>query len=392
MTPSLLGSAANRFSVKILPSSPSSCFSPAHRRSFAQLRNTKALIQYANRIPKAELHVHVEGTLYPSLLHRFANRNGIPTSALQHKDPQTEYEFEGYSGFIDLYSSNCQVLVNEPDFYELTRDYFVRARQQGIRHAEVFCDPQLHTRRGVPISTIINGICNAMDTAETEMGVSGKLILCYFEDGGPHGHRRKGEMDPIEELRSVQEDPNIKKDRLAGIGGYSYDPNAPYKQLKPVYEYARSVGLKTVVHAGEYGPASSVREAIKTLRVDRVDHGVRSAEDLTVLRLVERTKTPLTVCPLSNVRLGFYESLQKHPLRMLMQGGCLLTLNSDDPAYIGASLSDNFRSCIEQLHLSRGEIKTLAINSVDVSFASDARKEAIRQEIEKYDSSFNMNL
>ncbi|MDT0332094.1 adenosine deaminase [Nocardiopsis lambiniae] len=315
-------------------------------------------------LPKAELHLHIEGTLEPELAFTLAHRNGITLPYTTVADLRAAYDFTDLQSFLDLYYALTDVLRTEADFTDLTRAYLTRAAAQGVRHAEIFFDPQAHTARGITMDTVVNGITAALDTSETDHGISTHLILCFLRD------RPAAEaMDTLDAAR-----PHL--DRIIGVGLDSAEVGHPPTKFTDVFAAAREAGLRLVAHAGEEGPADYIRQALD-LGVERIDHGIRCLDDPDLLAHLAATRTPLTVCPLSNVRLRAVDTLADHPLPALMDAGLLVTVNSDDPAYFGGYVDDNYRALAEHLHLDRERLRTLARNSFEASFLPRDRKDAL---------------
>ncbi len=313
-------------------------------------------------LPKAELHLHLEGTLEPELLFALAARNRVALPYRSVTAVRDAYRFANLQAFLDLYYQGCSVLLTEQDFYDLTWAYLVRARQQNVVHAEPFFDPQAHTGRGVPFERVIGGIRRALVDAETTLGLTSRLILCFL--------RHLDEADAVATLEAALP----FRDWLAGVGLDSSEVGHPPGKFARVFARARALGLRCVAHAGEEGPAAYVREALDALEVERIDHGNRCLDDdALVRRLVER-RVPLTVCPLSNLRLCVVRDLADHPLPAMLARGLLATVNSDDPAYFGGYINENFVAVAEATRLGAADVRRLARNSFTASFLSEAEK------------------
>ncbi len=323
-------------------------------------------------LPKAELHLHIEGTMEPELVFELAARNRVTVPFADIDDLRSRYVFEDLQSFLNLYYAAMDVLRTGQDFSDLARAYLRRAHDQGVRHVEMFFDPQPHMDRNVPIEAVIDGQRAALDEAEGAGRTTGGLILCFLRD---RGHDEAG---------SVFKAAAARIDSLIGIGLDSAEVGHPPGAFREVYAAARDQGLHTVAHAGEEGPPSYVWEALDVLQVDRIDHGIRSMEDPDLIRRLRRDRTPLTVCPLSNVRLGAVEHLGSHPLPQMLAENLMVTVNSDDPAYFGGYVGDNFQACEEELGLDRHELILLAQNSINASFAADDRKAALLAEIDAW--------
>ncbi|MEL6370495.1 MAG: adenosine deaminase [Pseudomonadota bacterium] len=320
------------------------------------------LIDYAHRLPKAELHLHIEGSLEPELMFKLAERNKIELPFASVEEIRAAYQFTDLQSFLDIYYQGMSVLRTEEDFFDLTTAYLNRAAADNTKHVEIFFDPQGHTERGVPFDTAISGILTALSLSKAQFGLSGKLIMCFL--------RHLSEDDAFQTLR--QAEPWL--DRIEAVGLDSSELGHPPSKFERVFAAARERGLKTVAHAGEEGPPAYVREALDILKIDRLDHGNRSLEDETlVTRLVEKGMT-LTVCPLSNVKLCNVDRIENHPLKRMLDLGLKATVNADDPSYFGGYLMDNFGAVIDALNLTAEEIKTLAKNSISGSFMSDPEK------------------
>jgi adenosine deaminase len=313
-------------------------------------------------LPKAELHMHLEGSLEPELMFAIAQRNGCEISFRNAEEVRAAYRFGNLQDFLDIYYRSAQVLLQEQDFYDLTLAYLTRAAADGVRHAEVFFDPQTHTDRGVAFDTMMQGITRALDEGAARLGITTRLILCFLRhlDEGAAFHTLE------------QATPWL--DRIAGVGLDSSEVGHPPSKFTRVFAAARAAGLNLMAHAGEEGPAPYIWEALDLLQVDRIDHGNNALQDpRLVQRLVDEQMT-LTVCPLSNLRLCVVKDLADHPLRRMLQLGLRATINSDDPAYFGGGVNDNFRAVAAALDLNRDELVTLAKNSFKGAFLSEAEQ------------------
>ncbi|MFT7463542.1 MAG: adenosine deaminase [Pseudohongiellaceae bacterium] len=327
---------------------------------------------FIHGIPKAELHVHIEGTLEPELMMELAQRNGVRLPFDSVEAIRAAYQFSDLQSFLDLYYAGMAVLRTEDDFYLLTRDYLARSHAQGIRHAEIFFDPQAHTERGVPFATVINGIHRALAEALEKHDLSSLLILCFL--------RHLSEESAHEAL----EEALPFKDRFVGVGLDSSELGHPPSKFEAVFARAREAGLHTVAHAGEEGPPEYIHQALDLLQVRRIDHGVRCLEDeALVVRLVAE-QVPLTVCPMSNVKLRVFDTMGDHTLAELLDRGLCVTVNSDDPAYFGGYAADNLFAAQQALDLSRDHVIQLARNSLQASFLDDARKLLLLAELDAF--------
>ena len=306
------------------------------------------------KIPKAELHVHIEGTLEPEMMFEFARRNGVALRYRSVDELRRAYQFSDLQSFLDIYYEGAGVLHQERDFYEMSMAYLRRAAADNVRHAEIFFDPQTHRQRGIPFKTIIDGISNALRDGP----ISSKLILCFLRHLSADSA-----MATLEEALPF-------KDRLVAVGLDSSELGNPPSKFAAVFARARAEGLRAVAHAGEEGPPSYIREALDLLGVSRIDHGVRCLEDPALVEELAARRIPLTVCPLSNVKLHVFKSIEDHNLRELLRRGIVATINSDDPAYFGGYIVENFLA----LDLTEDEVRQLARNSFEASFLTEADK------------------
>jgi adenine deaminase len=327
-------------------------------------------------IPKAELHVHLEGTLEPALMLELGERNGIDPPAAADAQAHTDCAFDDLAHFLRVYYAGVDVLRSERDFHDLTAAYLKRARDDGVRHTEVFFDPQSHVPRGVPFDVVVDGIVGALDEAERAWGLSTRLILCFLRDLGPEA--------ASETLRMAL----LRRDVIAGVGLDSVEAGYPPGAFAPVFAEARAAGLAAVAHAGEEGPADYVWEALDTLRVRRIDHGVRAVDDAALVARLARERTPLTMCPLSNLYLQVVKSLEDHPLKRLLDAGVCVTVNSDDPAYFCGYLADNYLAVQQALQLTAADIRLLARNSIEASLLPAERRQELLDEIDTFAAGF----
>ncbi len=322
-------------------------------------------------LPKAELHMHIEGSFEPELMFEIAERNGVDIPFQTVNEVRAAYDFADLQSFLDIYYQGMQVLQREQDFYDLTFDYLRRAKRDGIVHAEIFFDPQGHTSRGIQFETVLNGIWRALKDGRHDLGISSRLIMCFL--------RHLDEEETFTTLRQAMP----YRDKIAGVGLDSSELGHPPSKFERVFDQAREAGFKAVAHAGEEGPPSYVREALDLLRVSRIDHGNRALEDAELVERLARDKVPLTVCPLSNVKLCVVKDMKEHPLKRMLNAGLLATVNSDDPAYFGGYLLENFTAVRDALQLGAEHIIALAKNSIIASFADKDHK---TQWIEKIDA------
>jgi adenosine deaminase len=327
---------------------------------------------FAAQLPKAELHLHIEGTLEPALMFELARRNGISSAHASVEDVRRAYVFSDLQSFLDIYYAGCRVLLKEQDFYDLTWAYLARAAAQGVRHAEIFFDPQTHTDRAVPFETVITGIHRALEDGRARLNITSGLILCFLRHLS-----EEAAMRTLDEALPYRE-------WILAVGLDSSEVGHPPVKFRRVYDRARESGLLAVAHAGEEGSPEYVWEALDVLKVRRIDHGVRSIEDeRLVSRLVEE-QIPLTVCPLSNVKLRVFPNLESHNLKQLLERGLLVTVNSDDPAYFGGYVGDNFQASAAALDLSREQLLRLARNSFVASFLPDDTKRGYLEEVDRF--------
>jgi adenosine deaminase len=316
-------------------------------------------------MPKAELHIHIEGSLEPELIFALAERNGVALPYASVEALRAAYAFTDLQSFLDIYYAGASVLLKEEDFFDMAMAYFKRAADDHVVRAELFFDPQTHTDRGVPIKTVIDGLARACATAERELGVSGALILCFL--------RHLSEDAAFETLEQALP----YREHFIGVGLDSSEQGHPPEKFARVFARCRELGLHLVAHAGEEGPPAYVWSALDVLHVERIDHGVRSVADPALMQRLAATRMPLTVCPLSNVKLCVYPTMAQHQLPALLDAGLCATVNSDDPAYFGGYLNQNFVETFDALpQLTARHAYQLARNSFEASFVDDARKQA----------------
>ena len=314
-------------------------------------------------MPKAELHVHIEGTLEPELIFALAQRNAVSLPYDSIQTLRDAYAFTNLQSFLDIYYAGASVLLHEQDFFDMAMAYFRRAADDHIVHAELFFDPQTHTARGVPIETVIQGLTRACRTAQDELDISSALILCFL--------RHLSEADAFDTLEQALP----YRDHFIGVGLDSSERGNPPEKFSRVFARCRELGLRIVAHAGEEGPAEYIRDALDVLGVERVDHGVRCVEDPALVERLARERIPLTVCPLSNVKLRVFDTMASHNVMTLMDAGLCVTVNSDDPAYFGGYLNQNFLEMFAALpQLGAHHAIQLAKNSFEASFVSDEQK------------------
>lgn len=313
-------------------------------------------------IPKAELHLHIEGTLEPEMMVRLARKNRVALPFRSVAEARQAYRFKNLQSFLDIYYAGARVLIEEADFYELTRAYLHKARQQQVRHVEIFFDPQTHTERGVDFRTVITGIRRALTEAEAGNALSTRLIMCFLRDQSP-----KAAMATLQQAMPFQS-------WIAGVGLDSAEVGHPPNRFSDVFAAARQAGFRAVAHAGEEGPPDYICQALGDLRAERIDHGVRCMEDPELVRRLKRDQTPLTVCPLSNVKLRVFPSLDTHPLKQMLDEGLCVSVHSDDPAYFGGYIAENLLAARQALHLTDTHIGRLAKNGFRAAFISREEK------------------
>jgi adenosine deaminase len=323
-------------------------------------------------LPKAELHLHIEGTLEPELAFQLAARHGI---VLPHESVDAlrrAYEFTDLQSFLDVYYAGASVLIDEGDFFLLTQAYLRRAHAQGVVHVEIFFDPQTHTARGIAFETVLAGIRRALLQAEREFGITHRLIMCFLRHLS------------AEDAMSTLEQALPHREAIAAVGLDSTELGVSPTKFVAVFERARRAGFATVAHAGEEGPPANIVAALDQLQVQRIDHGVRCEEDPELVARLARERMPLTVCPLSNVKLRVFDRIEDHNLRRLLQAGLCVTVNSDDPAYFGGYVLENFLAVQAGLALTRAELAALARNSFEASFLEPAAKQRWISAIDEY--------
>ena len=320
------------------------------------------LAAFVGALPKAELHLHIEGTLEPELAFAIAERNRITLPYPSVEALRAAYRFANLQEFLDVYYACAGVLLESRDFYDLTWAYLVRARADNVRHAEIFFDPQTHTARGVAFEAVVDGICQALADARDKLGLTSRLILCFL--------RHLDEADAFETLEAAMP----HRDRIVGVGLDSGERGNPPSKFARVFRHAREAGFVPVAHAGEEGPAEYLREALDVLEVVRIDHGNRALDDPGLVDELVRRRIPLTVCPLSNLKLCVVDKMASHPLKRMLDLGLLVTVNSDDPAYFGGYVNDNYVAVADALGLGKDDLARLARNSIEAALLDDAHK------------------
>ena len=320
------------------------------------------IIELIKKIPKAELHLHIEGSLEPDLMFKLAKRNNIKIPFKSVNEVKTAYNFYDLQSFLDIYYQGAQVLIKEQDFFDLTWSYMLKCKEDNIVHTEIFFDPQTHTDRGIEFDLVINGIYAALNKAKQELGLSSKIIMCFL--------RHLDEESAFKTLDQAL----IHKNKIAGVGLDSSEVEHPPRKFKRVFKKASEKNFLTVAHAGEEGPPEYIWEALDVLKVKRIDHGVQCLKDTKLVQKLRNEQIPLTICPLSNIKLRVFEKLQDHNLKKLLDKGLMVMINSDDPAYFGGYLNTNLIECQKALNLSKADVKKLAINSFKSSFLKEDEK------------------
>ena len=324
------------------------------------------------RLPKTELHVHIEGTLEPEMMFRLASRNGLLLPFEDVDEVHAAYRFTDLQSFLDIYYQGAEVLRTPDDFYDLMSAYLDRAAADGVRHAEIFFDPQSHTGRGIGFEVFMRGFLDAISDGRRRLDINADLILCFLRH-----------LSGEEALATIEEaEPFLEG--VIGVGLDSSERSRPPQLFEQAYARARELGLRAVAHAGEEGPPEYVRAALDVLGAERIDHGVRSLEDPDLVARLRRDRIPLTVCPLSNVALKVVDELAKHPLPTMIEAGLTVSINSDDPAYFGGYIGDNYRGVQQALGFDDGTIVTLAQNSITSSFLDETRKGVLLDELKVF--------
>jgi len=306
------------------------------------------------------------------LMFKLAERNRVQLSYKTIEEVRKAYQFNNLQSFLDIYYQGAQVLQNEQDFYDLAWAYFSKAHSQNVRHAEIFFDPQTHTARGIPFETVISGLRKAQEDAEQKTGLSSRLIMCFLRH-----------MSPEEALHTLEEAKPFRK-WITGVGLDSSEQGRPPALFQKVYEQAEAAGFLPVAHAGEEGPAEYVWEALQLLKSRRIDHGVRSTDDPELIQYLIREQIPLTVCPLSNIKLRVFQTMKEHNLRRMLQMGVCVTINSDDPAYFGGYMNENFLAAQRDLELTKDELVKLSTNAINASFIDENARQVLTAELNEY--------
>ena len=325
------------------------------------LENTE-IINYIKKTPKSELHLHIEGTLEPEHMFELAKRNNVLIPYKNVEEVKYAYNFHNLDSFLDIYYQSSKVLINEQDFFDLTWAYILKCKKDNIVHTEIFFDPQSHIGRGIDFDTVINGIYKSLKKAKDELNISSKIIMCFL--------RHLDEESGFKVLKKALK----HKDKIFGVGLDSSELGNPPKKFEKLFKKARDEGFFAFAHAGEEGPTEYIWDSINLLKVKRIDHGVQCLKDEKLVEELKKTQIPLTVCPLSNVKLRVFDKLENHNLKKMLNRGLKVMVNSDDPAYFGGYLNKNLTLVQSALNLSMEEVKTLIINSFESSFLDDIKK------------------
>ncbi|MFZ3409266.1 adenosine deaminase [Vibrio chagasii] len=327
---------------------------------------------FIKNLPKVELHLHIEGTLEPELMFELAKRNNISIPFENPEQVRDAYQFHNLQSFLDIYYQGANVLIHEQDFYDLTWAYLLKCQQDNVVHTEIFFDPQTHTERGIAFDTIITGITRALDQAAHELGISSQLIMCFL--------RHQDEESAFETLKQALP----YKDKIIAVGLDSSEQGNPPEKFKHVFQEALDQGFLTVAHAGEEGPAQNIIDALSMLGITRIDHGVRCIDDAELVEELAVKRIPLTVCPLSNTKLKVFDTMQQHNIVELLRKGLCVTINSDDPAYFGGYMNDNFLAVANAHPVTHQELAQFSINAVEASFISPHAKEDLITLVRQY--------
>jgi len=327
---------------------------------------------FIQTLPKIELHLHIEGSLEPELMFKLAKRNNVKLPFANIEEVKQAYQFHNLQSFLDIYYQGADVLLTEQDFFDLTWEYMLHCRQDNVIHTEIFFDPQTHTERGVEFEVVINGIYKALDLAEKELGISSEVIMCFL--------RHLSEEQAFETLELALP----FRDKIIGIGLDSSELGHPPEKFARVFAKALDYGFLTVAHAGEEGPAQNIHDSLNMLKVSRVDHGVRCVEDPALVEELITSRMPLTVCPLSNLKLKVFEQMHEHNIVELLRQGLCVTINSDDPSYFGGYMTDNFMAVAQAHKMTKQELSQFSLNAIEASFVSDSRKAEMQQIVQQH--------
>lgn len=330
------------------------------------------LDKFIEGLPKVELHMHIEGSLEPELMFKLAQRNGVKIPFKSVEEVRKAYNFSNLQDFLDIYYQGMNVLQKEQDYYDLTMAYLEKVAKQNVVHTEIFFDPQGHTSRGVKFETVLNGITRALADGEKKLGISSKLIMSFL--------RHLSEEDALKTLDEALP----YKDRIFAVGLDSSEKGHPPSKFTKVFAKAKKAGFKIVAHAGEEGPPEYVWEALDAINVNRVDHGNRSLEDDKLVKRLVKEEMPLTVCPLSNLKLCVVKDMKKHPLKKMLDLNLKATINSDDPAYFGGYMNENFKAVTNALGLTKKDLEKISRNSIEASFLNRKQKDALLKKLDAY--------
>lgn len=335
---------------------------------------------FISALPKVELHLHIEGTLEPELVFELAKRNGITLDYPDESALRAAYQFDDLQSFLNVYYQGMQVLLTEQDFFDLTWAYLLRSKADQVRHVEIFFDPQAHLERQVPMSAVVKGIVRALDQAQEQWGMTSRLIMSFL--------RHLSQESAFETLRAAEP----FRQYLSGVGLDSAEQGNPPSKFVEVFAAAKAQGYRLVAHAGEEGPASYIRDALDMLNVERIDHGVAAITDAPLMARLAQERIPLTICPLSNLKLKVISDMSEHPMLDLLHAGLCVTVNSDDPSYFGGYMTANYQALQQGLNVSCQDILLMALNSVEASWLSVEEKAKLNQEIISYGASHNVVL
>ncbi|PJC85400.1 adenosine deaminase [Vibrio sp. HA2012] len=327
---------------------------------------------FIQNLPKVELHLHIEGSLEPELMFELAKRNQIEIPFDTPEQVREAYQFENLQSFLDIYYQGANVLITEQDFYDLTWAYLLRCKADNVIHTEIFFDPQTHTERDISFDTVINGIDRALQQGQKELGITSQIIMCFLRH-----------LDEDSAFRTLEQ-ALLHKDKIVGVGLDSSEQGNPPEKFARVFKKALEEGFKTVAHAGEEGPAQNIIDAESMLGVSRVDHGVRCTEDRKLVQQLIKNRMPLTVCPLSNIKLKVFSEMSQHNIVDLLRKGLCVTINSDDPAYFGGYMNANFLAVAEAHPMTDEEAAQFTYNAIEASFVSDDEKARMREQVTDY--------
>lgn len=327
---------------------------------------------FIEQLPKVELHLHIEGSLEPEMMFELAQRNGVSLPFSTPEEVKAAYQFTNLQSFLDIYYQGANVLIHEQDFYDLTWAYLLRCQQDNVVHTEIFFDPQTHTDRGIAFDTVINGIYSALRDGEEKLGISSQIIMCFL--------RHLDEESAFDTLFEAM----AHKDKIVGVGLDSSELGHPPEKFARVFSKALEEGFLTVAHAGEEGPVSNIYDSLELLKVSRIDHGVRCSDDENLLHALSNSKMPLTVCPLSNTKLKVFERMEDHNIVELLRRGLCVTINSDDPAYFGGYMNDNFKAVAQSHQVSEQELAMFTRNAIMASFISEEKKSELLDQLSQF--------